>query len=72
MLTNKERLDAVSHAAGQRGISYGKMVIRLGEQDLEKIYRNYEVLLEEKRLIEQERELRRAARKSKTKRAGKK
>ena len=47
-LPPKKRLDAIEWAANQRGMSYGKFVITLTEQDKRCIYDEYEAILEER------------------------
>lgn len=47
-LPPKKRLDAIEWAANQRGMSYGKFVMTLSEQDKRRIYDEYEAILEER------------------------
>ena len=47
-LPPKKRLDAIEWAANQQGMSYGKFVITLTEQDKRRIYDEYEAILEER------------------------
>lgn len=44
-LPPKKRLDAIEWAANQQGMSYGKFVITLTEQDKRRIYDEYEAML---------------------------
>lgn len=54
MLSPKEKIDAITWKCEQVGSTYGKFVNRCSESDMRRIYLEYENLLSQRKLREQE------------------
>lgn len=49
MLSPNERINAITWKCAQMGITYGRFVNRYSESDMQNVYREYELLLFERR-----------------------
>ena len=53
LLSPKEKINAVTWKSEQLGVSYGRFVNQCTEHEMSKVYREYEMLLQERRDREQ-------------------
>ena len=53
MLSPNERINAITWKCNQMGLTYGQFVNRYSEKEMQDVYREYELLLSERRQREE-------------------